>query len=111
MLRVSETINYSSTEVRGPLKAKKKIQCAKWPREADRGLHGRHIGVCLSLVGLTTQLQSHPASLLLKCEGSTWKECALSHTSTAAFGDTCQQQCASENERRTFPQSTLNLLN
>lgn len=24
MLRVSETINYSSTEVRGPLKAKKK---------------------------------------------------------------------------------------
>lgn len=31
MLRVNEIINYSSTEVRRPLKAKKKMQCVKWP--------------------------------------------------------------------------------
>lgn len=41
MLRVSETINYSSTEVRGPLKAKKKNTMCKvaqggWPRSARK---------------------------------------------------------------------------
>lgn len=65
MLRVNEIINYSSTEVRRPLKAKKKNAVCEVAWDAVRGLHGRHPGVCLSLAGPTrdsSPIQPHYCS-------------------------------------------------
>ena len=90
MLRVNETMNYSSTEVRRPLKAENKIQCVKWPREDEWGRHGRHIGVCLSLVGPTHNsslmtAQVRRVHLERMCPFTHKHGCILSHESAMHF--------------------------